>query len=299
MTSVAVIGAGAVGGFFGAQAAVAGNDVTLCVRRPFTQLVVETRGQRLEIDAPIVTDPSQVGPVDWVLLAVKAQQTARTTDWLHALCGPSTTVVVLQNGVQHAERVAPFCPPGTEILPSVVHCGAESPEPGFVRHYTYGHLIVPDTDAGTSLVDVFAGSGAEIRPTDDFPTRMWEKMVSNVAVNALTALTLQRMGVLHRTGAAGLALGLMSECADVARHEGARIDGSVVQATHERVLGLPPEAGTSMLYDRLAGRGLEHESLNGAVGDLGRRHGVPTPLNDAMTALLDAISAANTTQATT
>jgi 2-dehydropantoate 2-reductase len=293
MSSVAVVGVGAMGGFFGAQAAAAGNDVTLCVRTPFPRLVVETRGQRLEVAGPIVTDPSQVEPVDWVLLATKAHQTYRTAGWLHALCGPSTTVVVLQNGVQHVERVAALCPPGTTILPSVVHCGAESPEPGHVLHYTYGFLYVPDTAPGQALAELFAGSGAEIRPTDDFPTRMWEKMVSNVAVNAITALTLQRIGVLQRPGVADLAQGLMNECAAVARLEGARIDDAFVHATRERLQGLPAEAGTSMLYDRLAGRRLEHESLDGAVADLGRRRGVPTPLNDAMTALLDAISAAS------
>jgi len=287
--SVAVVGAGSVGGFFAAQARTARNNVTLCVRTGFDKLVVETGGEETTVDAAVHTNPAEVDVHDWVLLAVKAHQTAATANWLEALCGPSTVVVVLQNGVEHRERVAPLAD-GAEVLPAVVRYGGEAIEPGRVRHYTYGSLTVPDNDAGRRLVELFRGSDAEVMPSGDFEREAWSKLVTNVAANAIPAITLQRFPVFRGPDVAALAEALMMECITVAAAVGVEIPAELARSEVERLAGLPDHVGSSMLYDRLAGRSLEYDALNGAVVRIGARHGVPAPLNRAMVALLGAIS---------
>lgn len=289
MSSVAVVGVGAVGGFFAAQAYRAGNDVTLCVRRPFDELIVESKGEVIRVTAEVATDPARVGPVDWVLLATKAHQTPSTAGWLERLCTPETVVVVVQNGIDPVERVRPFCPVAT-ILPSVAYCGGELVAPGHVIHRSYGHLIVPEGDAGARLRDIFAGSTAEIRLTGDYVTAEWLKMCSNVAGNAVTALTLQRFPVFRRPDIADLGTAISEECIAVAAAAGAKVERSFARATVERLASLSDDSATSMLYDRLAGRELEHEVISGAVVAAGARYGIPTPLNAAMNALLAAVS---------
>ena len=289
MATVAVVGAGAIGGFFGAQAALSGNDVMLCVRRTFDRLVVKSGGATHEIDVPVLTDPGAAAPADWVLLAVKAHQTDGAAKWLEAVCARGTVVVVLQNGVEHEERVRSLVPEGTEILPAVVHCGAESPRPGLVQHYTYGFAYVPRSAAGKSLAAAFTHDPETFRPTDAFVTRAWEKMCSNVAVNPITALTQRRMGVMRRPAVADLGHALMREAVAVAQREGANIEDSYADETIARLQTVPEQAGTSMLYDRMAGRTLEIDAISGVVVRLGEKHGIPTPLNHAMAALVGAL----------
>lgn len=287
--TVAVVGPGSVGGYFGAQARLRGHKVILCARTPFERLVVETGGQELEIDAPVFTDPADVGLQDWVFLGVKAHQTQSAAPWLKALCGPATVVVVLQNGVEHRERVEPVAD-GAHVLPSVVRYGGEAIEPGRVRHYTYGAITVPHGEPGRRLAELLEGSDAEVKLTKEFEVEAWSKLVTNVAANAIPGITMQRFPVFRRPDIAQLAQGLMSECIAVARAAGVDIEPGLARSEVERLAGLPDHVGSSMLYDRLAGRTLEHDALNGAVVRTGRRHGVPTPLNTAIVALLGAIS---------
>jgi 2-dehydropantoate 2-reductase len=288
--TIAVVGAGSVGGFYAAQAArVPGNQVTLCVRSPFDQLVLESDGEETVVDAPVLTEPTQASVHDWVLLGVKAHQTAAAAPWLHALCGPETVVAVLQNGVEHVERVAPHAN-GAEVLPTIVRYGGEAIAPGRIRHYTYGYLFVPEGETGRRLAALFEGSKADVRLTDHFAREAWSKLVTNVAANAIPAITGQRFPVFRRPDVAQLAEGLMLECIHVAAAEGITLDRDIARSEVERLAGLPDNVGSSMLYDRLAGRSLEYDALNGAVVRIGRLHDVDTPVNEAIVALLGAIS---------
>lgn len=284
-----MVGVGSVGGYFAAEVRRAGYEVTLCVRTQFDQLVVETGGEEVTVDAQVCEDPAEVSVHDWVLLSVKAHQTEAATPWLSALCGPSTVLVVLQNGVEHVERVGPLVP-DTEVLPTVVRYGGEALAPGRIRHHTYGHLYVPDIEAGRRLADLFAGSAIEVKPTAEFDKEAWSKLVINVAANSIPAITQQRFPVFRRPDVADLARSLMLECIDVAASVGVILDPALAESEVARLAELPDDVGSSMLYDRLAGRPLEYDALNGAVVRVGHRHGVSTPLNSSMVALLGAIS---------
>lgn len=291
--SVAVVGVGAIGGFFAAHLIAADTaDVVLCVRRPFERLVLETDGAELVCTPTVLTDPTAVtGPVDWVLLATKAHQTDGVAGWLAALVGPRTRVVILQNGVEHAERVRPLVGDETELLPAVVYCGAEVVEPGRIVHRTNGFVIVPESPAATELAALYGPARAGIRSSDDFTTTKWQKLCANVVANGITALTGQRMAVMRRPDLADVGRALVEECVRVGRAEGAEIDDDYVELLLRGIQAMPEEAGTSMLYDRLAGHPLEHDAKYGAVVRAGRRHGIPTPLHQTFDALLGAISA--------
>jgi 2-dehydropantoate 2-reductase len=131
--TVAVIGAGGIGSLFAARIAAIGARVVVCVRRPFTDLVVtELDGSTRTLPVEVASDAAGVDPVDWILLATKAHQTAGAEPWLRALRGPHTRVAVLQNGVEHVERVRPFVGDAT-VVPVVVHPAAVATDPGRVR----------------------------------------------------------------------------------------------------------------------------------------------------------------------
>jgi 2-dehydropantoate 2-reductase len=128
--AVAVVGVGAVGAVFAAALQEARRAPVLCVRVRRSLAVEDPAGRMTELTAPMVASPAEVrGPADWVLLAVKAHQTAGAAAWLRKLAGPETTVLVLQNGVDQADRVAPFAGPAT-VLPTVIWCPAEPAGPG-------------------------------------------------------------------------------------------------------------------------------------------------------------------------
>ena len=288
---IALIGAGSIGGYVAWQLARGGQVVSLCVRSPFGRLVVEDATGDHPVDAAVLTDPAKLGAAEWVLLATKAHQTDAAAAWLKAACGPATrAVVVLQNGVEHEERVAAFVG-STPILPAVVSIGAEVLAPGRIRHHAYSALEVPDGDLGRAFAALFEGSDIGVSCVPDFGTTLWRKLISNVTASPITALTGRRIEVMADPSVRDLAIGLATECIAVARAEGAQIP---LAAAVEFIDGLAhnaagwPAFGSSMLYDRVAGRETEHEALTGAVVRIGARHGIATPLNAAVLSLLRA-----------
>lgn len=287
---VAIVGCGAIGGVLGVHAARAGAEVELCSRRPFARLVVESAEGELALSQPARTDPAAGTPADWVILATKQHQTAAAAPWLARVCGPRTRgVLVAQNGVEHEQTVGPLVG-GVPIVPSVVQIAAELLAPGRIRHHGFGRLAVPSGAPGKELAELFAGSAVTIAQTDDFTTAAWQKLCGNCFANPITALTGRRLEVLRRDDVGALARGLIRECVAVGRREGAALPDDLPERLLAGLRGIPDGTGSSMLHDRLAGRALEHDALNGAVVRIGERHGVPTPLNRAVLALLAAIS---------
>jgi 2-dehydropantoate 2-reductase len=291
--NVAVVGPGAIGATFAAAAEDAGHAVRLCGRRPAPAPVVERPdGRDHRLAADVEGDPAAAGgPVAWVLLAVKAHQTAGAADWLRALCGPETTVAVLQNGVEQRALVGPFAGEAT-VLPAVVWCPAEVVAPGRVVQRGDAQLTVPDEPAGVALAGLFDGGGASVHPVADFATEAWRKLVLN-AVAGLMAVTRRRAEVFASDpGIRDLATRLAEECVAVARAEGAELGPEHVDAVIEQLTTFPPDLGTSMLFDRIAGRRLEWDARNGVISRRGAAHGIPTPVSDAVAAQLAALDPA-------
>src|SRR5581483_6592289 len=231
--------------------------------------------------------PGELPPVRFAVLATKIHHTPDVAGWLGAL--PSAgAVIAAQNGVDHQARIAPLT--AAAIVPTLVYRNAERTGPGEVRVRRTGRgLVVPDDEPGRAVTTLFDGSGLDVEPVADFATAAWEKLLTNVTANPLTALTGRTLEVLREPGTAALALDLALEAVAVARAEGTALTPDHARRIMAWLQSLPDATPSSMLQDRLAGRPLEHQGLLGPVVTLGRRHGVPTPLTQAIIALLDAL----------
>jgi 2-dehydropantoate 2-reductase len=291
MTRVAVIGPGAIGATFAAAAQQAEvGELLLCGRTPLDRVVVEHDGRPpVTLDAPVLTEPAAAagGAADWILLAVKAHQTGGAAGWLRALATPGSVVVALQNGVEHEQNVGPLAG-GATVLPAIVWVPAEAIAPGRVRVRDEVRVSVPDGAPGRALVDLLAGA-ARVELIEDFRTEAWRKLCLN-AVAGLMVLAGRRAAMFARADVRTLARDYAAECAAVARADGADLPDSTADELVADFAAMPPDLGTSMLFDRLAERQLEWDARNGVVRRLGARHGIPTPISDVVVPLLAAAS---------
>ncbi|MBO0766545.1 MAG: 2-dehydropantoate 2-reductase [Hyphomicrobiaceae bacterium] len=292
-TAVAVIGLGSIGGVVaGCLLHADRHDVVACVRRPLERLTVERPEGTVEVNLRALTDPERATRVDWVLLATKAHHTASAAPWLTGLCGPSTRVAVLQNGIDHAARVAPFIG-GATAVPVMVYFNGERLAPDRMRMRHVGgaaDMEVANDPDGCALAQLLEGTPIGVQLIADFKTQAWRKLLVNAVANPVTCLTLRRQEVLRRQDIHALCLAVLEEAASVARADGAQVAPGEPAQTMAKLMTFGPELGTSMYFDRLAGRPLEVEALTGAIVAAGERLGIPTPLNGALLALLRAVS---------
>jgi 2-dehydropantoate 2-reductase len=291
-STVAIVGAGAIGGVLADAVSRAGHEVVLCVRTPVPSLTVGRDGAEREVPATVVADPAGLaGPVDWVLVTTKGHQTTGTFPWLRRLAGPGTPVVAVQNGVDHVRRLAGASLPGP-VLPALAWIWARREEPGRVAHAGGHRLIVPEVPVGRAFANLLAGGPIDVELSADFVTDAWRKLLTNVAASPITALTGRTMEVLHSPGIGSLVRGLLAEAVAAGNAAGAHLTDADVAATLDWYQSLAGARGTSMLEDRRAGRPTEHDDITGAVVRAADRHGVDVPLNRAVLALLTATSPA-------
>ncbi len=288
MAKVAIVGVGAIGGTVAALLQQAGrHEVTLCMRREVSVLTVETPSGAVRINARVITEPSDVSEVDWVVVAIKAYDVEGTAKWLERFRGGGTPVAVLQNGVEHRERFAPYLPMQS-ILPVVVDCPVERPTPEKIYQRGVMHLKVPDGVLGAAFVELFAGTPTDATVVLDFLSVAWRKLCHNAA-GVLPALLLQPAGVMRDEAIGEVARQIVRECIAVGRAEGAVLGDEVAEAVLQAYRASAPDAINSLHADRLAGRPMEIDARNGVIVRLGKRHGVPTPNNQMAVALLDAM----------
>ena len=287
MSSLALIGPGAVGGVIAASLAARGLDVTLCARRAVGELSVGLLTGDVKLAPTVLTDPAQGRPVDWVLVATKAYDAAGAAAWFPSLVGPHTRVAILQNGVEHRERFAPWLQPG-QIVPVMVDIPAERPTPGRIVQRGPGKMIVPAGADGARFVALFSGTALEVTETSDFKSAVWRKLCLN-SVGAINALLLKPTGVFHDEAIGRLALAIARECLLVARAEGAVLENELPDTILAKCRTAPRDAVNSLHADRAAGRPMEIDARNGAIVRFGKKHGIPTPLNEMAVALLAAM----------
>jgi 2-dehydropantoate 2-reductase len=174
------------------------------------------------------------------------------------------------------------------VVPAFAYIAAERIGPGRIRHISGNQLVVPAADEALLAKTVAAG-GIEVRGVVDMKTAAWRKLLGNLVANPITALTMRRIGVIRERGIAELARGILLEAVQVGRAEGADLRDDYIEAIVVATGRYGEDTGSSMLYDRLAGRPLEHQFLTGEVVRRGEAHGIPVPLNSAILALLDAL----------
>jgi len=286
MTSVAVIGPGAIGATVAVRLIESGRHVvTVCARSQIAELIIETsRGVSTEVPTTL-TSADEAAPVDWVCIATKAHDSAGTAGWLRALVGPATRVAVLQNGVEHMARFAPYVPVA-QLVPVIVDMPVERIAPSRFRQRRDGRLTVGTGDDGRSFTDLFASTSITVATTQDFRTEAWRKLALNCA-GAVSALVLKPAAIVRNNAIADIMRALVHECVAVGQMEGAIIDDALVEEVIHNYRRGPADAINSMHADRICGRPLEVDARNGAIVRFGRKHGVPTPVNQMMVTLLE------------
>lgn len=288
---VAVVGLGSIGGVAAGCLAAAGrHDVVACTRRPIELFTLDQPGGAVEVRLNALTEPADAKPVDWVLLCTKTHQTESAAPWLAQLCTPSTRVAVLQNGIGHVARVAPLAE-GATVLPVIVYYNGErlAPDRVRLRQGSDQDLAVADDEAGRGFAALFEGTPLRVLRSNDFATLIWRKLLINAVANPITTLTLQRQAVLRRPDVQELCHAVLAEAVAVARAEGANLADDEPARAMATLFTFSGELGTSMYFDRLAGRRLEVEALTGAIVAASARHGIATPLNTTLLTLLRAI----------
>ena len=290
--TVAIIGLGNIGGVAaGCLRAADRHEIVVCVRQPIQRLYLERPEGDVEVSLRALTEPAEASPVDWVLLCTKAQQTPSAAPWLARLCDSSTRIAVLQNGISHVERVAPLAG-GAVVVPTLVYYNGErlGADRVRLRHVSEHALVATDDADGRAFAQLLEGTPLRVLLSREFSTLAWRKLLINAVANPITALTLQRQAVLRREDIKALCIAILDEAVAVACADGAQLAEDEAHKTLANLMTYPPEAGTSMYFDRLAGRELEVEALTGAIVAAGERLHIATPLNSALLALLRAIS---------
>lgn len=262
------------------------HEIVLCARRPLAELEVELLGHVVRPAWHVVTAPAELPSVDWVLVTTKAYDAAGAAAWLRSRGAVDATWAILQNGVEHRERFAPLVDPA-QLMPVMVDCPAERAEPGRVRQRGPGRLTVADEARGREFAELFEGTAIAVTLTTDLKTVLWRKLCTNAA-GVLSALLLKPAGIMRDDAIAEVARGIVRECIAVGRAEGARLDDAVVEEVVAAYRAAPADAVNSLQADRAAGRPTEIDARNGVIVRLGRRHGIPTPLNEMAVALIAA-----------
>jgi 2-dehydropantoate 2-reductase len=282
------VGPGAVGTTVAALLYKAGHSVTVCGRTARDSIELRPDGEDpIVVPGPVHTDPGDlIGPVDVLLLAVKATQNDEAAGWLARLCGDRTIVTVLQNGVEQVEQVQPHCP-SSAVIPGIVWYSAETQPQGWVRLRGEAALVLPSGPAAETVAELLRGAGCRVDCDPDFITASWRKLLTN-ALAGFMALSGRRSGMFRRDDVTELSRRYVAECVAVARAEGAQLPDSVIDEMAGLFRHAPEDMGTSILTDRVNHRPMEWDIRNGVIIRKGRAHGLATPISDVVVPLLAA-----------
>lgn len=289
MTTINLIGPGAIGLCAGAALLDNGHAVTFAGRQPFELVTIKTEeGVFRRHPAKSIVDGT-LAPADWLLLCTKAHQTAGAADTIRKAVGPGTRVAVLQNGVEHAERLASILPEGVPVVPVVVDMPAGRTGRGEALWRGRAGLLVQDTQDGRAFCALFAGTFVTAQTVDDLTTRMWRKLCVNAPSGAVLCLTGRPMEVFHAPGIADVARAVLEECVAVGRACGADLGDEVIEAQMRSFLAAAPDETNSMFDDYLAGHETEWDARNGVIVRKGEVHGIEVPVSRRLVPLLAAL----------
>ncbi|KQX89389.1 ketopantoate reductase family protein [Variovorax sp. Root473] len=281
---VAVMGAGAVGCYYGAMLARAGHEVVL-IGRPSHVEAVRANGLRLETKAfdeqvPLdaSTDASAVQGADLVLFCVKSTDTESAAAQVRPHLAPGALVLTLQNGVDNDERVRAALP-SRDVAAAVVYVATEMAGPGHVKHHGRGELVIAPSRRSDEVARALIAAGVPTQISDNVRGALWAKLVLNCAYNALSAVSQLPYGELVQgAGVNDVIRDVVAECLAVAKAEGVVIPGDVDAAVRAIAQTMPSQY-SSTAQDLARGKRSEIDHLNGLVMRRGEALGVPTPAN--------------------
>jgi len=288
---VAVMGAGAVGCYFGGMLARAGHRVTL-IARPSHVEAIRARGLRMETrtfdeQVPLAasTDPAAVAGCDLVLFCVKSMDTEAAGAQILPHLRHDTLVLCLQNGVDNADRLRAVLP-AHAVAAGVVYVATEMAGPGHVRHHGRGELVIEPAAGGERAAAALVAAGVPTTVSPDARTALWLKLVMNCAYNAVSAIAQRPYGENVRgEGIPAVMRDVVDECLAVAAADGVHLPGDV-HATVSRLVEAMPTQYSSTAQDLARGKPTEIDYLNGLIVRRGEALGVPTPANRVLWALV-------------
>lgn len=282
--TVAVLGAGAVGCFYGGMLARAAHRVTLIGRPPHVQAVQAhgLRMQTLSFDETVPlaasTDASALAGADLVLFAVKSPDTEAAGEQVRPHLAPGALVLCLQNGVDNAERLRAVLP-GVDVAAAVVYVATEMAGPGHLRHHGRGELVIEPSSRSAEMAQALIAAGVPTEVSDNVRGALWAKLILNCAYNALSAVGRIPYGELVQCpGVPDVMRDVVAECRAVAAADGVTLPGDV-DAAVRRIAETMPSQYSSTAQDLMRGKPSEIDFLNGYVVRRGAALGVPTPAN--------------------
>ena len=302
MTKVAIVGCGAMGSVYAALMADAGHEVHAVTLWPDHAGAMRTHGLRVEGAsgdrtvrlASAGTDTNGIGPCDLVVIATKAFDVAAAAQSSVTLLGPDTVVQTIQNGLGSPEVVAPILGKDRLGVGVVGGFGASMRAPGHAHHngmemIRFGAFAGLPTRLLRASARIWESAGFAVSLFDDVTRMVWEKLIMNVAFSGTSCTTGLTIGeVMADPSAWSVAQGCAREAIAVAGAANVRLEvGDPIE--HIRKLGGKiPNARPSMLLDHNAGRRGEVDAINGSIPRLGKRYGIPTPINETVVAIIKA-----------
>ena len=293
---IAVVGAGAVGGYFGGMLARAGAPVVMIGRAAFVEavnqsgLLLDTLHFKESVRVEASTEIDAARGAEVVLFCVKTTDTAETARTLAPLLPPNAIVISMQNGVDNAEQIRAAS--GLDALGAVVYVAASVPQAGSVKHVGRGDLLVGPSDPRTErIAGLFERASVPCRISENIEGELWTKLTWNCALNAVSALGRAKYGqIAANEEACKVVAEVVDEVLAVARaaniHPPGLENPQVALASALKGASQMSEALSSTAQDLLRGKRTEIDSLNGYISRRGAALGVPTPINHALFALV-------------
>jgi len=298
----AILGSGAVGGYFGAKLAKTGQDVTFIARGAHLE-AIRARGLEIQsaklgdfvVRAPVESDTAKVGPVDVAIVSVKAYDNATALPMLKPLIGGETVVLTLQNGVDSADEVAaiagePHVLGGTTYVATALEGPGLIVQTGVHRSIIFGEVfgnrgrITPRVQA---IADVLEAADIQVTPVADARVPIWDKFVYLAAFAGFTGASRLAIGHIWKyPHVREMFYAASREIAAIAKAEGVAISANRFETLEEYMTNIPPTTRSSLLIDLEQGKRIEVEALQGAAVRRAARHGVPVPIMATLYALL-------------
>ena len=295
---IAIMGSGGMGGFYGGMLSRSGEDVYFIARGEHLEAI---RSNGLSVKTSSVgefnvivnatDDPSDIGPVDLIMVCVKAYQTESVAQFIKSLVRPETVVLSVQNGLENEEKLAQAI--GREhVIGCTEYVSSKIESPGVIREIFNRETLIGELDGGTSprvdeIAKTFEKADLPVTVPEDIRASIWGKFLAISVMASVCCVTRVPSGIIFaHPETESLLWGALDEGVALAGAAGVTLPEGFVENIHETASKLPVNFRASMYHDLEAGKRIELEDLVGVLVRLGEKYNVPTPLNFAMYAAL-------------
>lgn len=293
-SKIFILGAGAIGSVYGALLSES-NDVTLIGNKAHVE-VINAKGLSIVGDIKktfrpkIDTDIRSIPQKTLIILTTKAYDSAKAIEGIRKLLKKDTVILILQNGLGNEEIVRRIVGDRAKILRGVTKMASEFSKPGKIKFWS-GETIIESNEDSTKIVELLNACGLKARLSDDIDREVWTKLVVNCVVNPLTALFHVRNCAIWGDSLKTVRHGVVRECVEVAKAEGIALPENLAVRIDKRLSSYTNFS--SMYQDIVKGKKTEIDFLNGKIVDLGKKHHIQTPINEALVSLIKFLEGEN------